>query len=195
MFERTVCVSSAGKTFSVTGWKIGWIYGPPLLVDAISRAHQFTTYSIATPLQEAVAVALEKIQTNGYLDQLRADYLRRRASLFKALQAIGLKPKMPSGSFFILCDIGNRQLPAGLGTDKSLTGQFLNMPDWNFCRWLTTEVGVTAIPCSAFYTGDERPTSIIRFAFCKKDVDLEEGERRLAKLDQKFQLALSKARL
>jgi len=67
----------------------------------------------------------------------------------------------------------------------------LDVADWNFCRWLTTDVGVTAIPCSAFFTGDDRPTSIIRFAFCKKDSDLEEGKRRLAKLDEHYKAAMT----
>lgn len=116
MFERTLCVSSAGKTFSVTGWKIGWVYGPHNLVDAVSRAHQFTTYSIATPLQEAVAVALEQAQTNGYFSQLRNEYLTRRTALFQTLQRVrlvfglfslfflpilgGVETKAPSRLFF-----------------------------------------------------------------------------------------------
>lgn len=74
-------------------------------MNAVSLAHQFTTYSIATPLQEAVAVALEQAQTNGYFELLRTEYFARRASLFKTLQTVGLKPKLPSGSFFIVGDI------------------------------------------------------------------------------------------
>jgi len=72
-----------------------------------------------------------------------------------------------------------------------LTNQGLHLPDWNFCRWLTTEVGVTAITCSAFYTGDEKPTTIIRFAFCKRDGDLAEAAKRLALLDEKYRAAVA----
>eukprot|EP01128_Nolandella_sp_AFSM9_P006240 TRINITY_DN3164_c0_g1_i1.p1 TRINITY_DN3164_c0_g1~~TRINITY_DN3164_c0_g1_i1.p1 ORF type:complete len:426 (-),score=106.08 TRINITY_DN3164_c0_g1_i1:46-1323(-) len=172
MWERTVTISSASKTFSVTGWKIGWCYGPSDLIDCIARAHQFCSFSIATPLQEAVAVALVEAQKNNYFPELLESYGRKRELLLKTLRGAGFKPVVPQGSFFILCNIDDRELEEGQGTDKSLTGLFLDAKDWNFCRWLTTEVGVAAIPCSAFYYGDKKSHSWIRFAFCKEDEEL-----------------------
>jgi aspartate/methionine/tyrosine aminotransferase len=185
MWDRTLCISSAGKTFSVTGWKIGWIYGPENLVNAVARCHQFVCFSVATPLQEAIAVAFEQATEGNFFQELNEMYTRKRNFLMNVLSDAGLNPITPEGSFFILTDISKVNLKEGQGQSGSLTNMFMDRKDWNFCRWLTTDFGVAAIPCSAFYltgTTEPVPTNVVRFAFCKSDEDLENARVRLAKL-------------
>ncbi|MFN7133397.1 MAG: aminotransferase class I/II-fold pyridoxal phosphate-dependent enzyme, partial [Myxococcales bacterium] len=132
--NRTVTVSSAGKSFSFTGWKIGWIVAPPELRRAVQSAHQFITFASAAPLQAAVAHALR--MPDGYFARLQADYTRKRDRLVAALAESGLRPFVPDGTYFAMADL------SPLGFDD----------DFAFCRFLTTEVGVAAIPPSAFYS-------------------------------------------
>jgi aspartate/methionine/tyrosine aminotransferase len=187
MWERTVTVSSASKTFSITGWKIGWTVGPANLISAIMKVQAFVCFSIATPLQEAVAVALEQSMTSNYFNEFRAEYQRRRDFLLQTLRDSGLEPIVPQGSFFILVDIGKVKLPEGAGTEKTITGQNLHLKDWNFCRWLTTEMGVAAIPVSAFYSEEHMPNNVIRLAFCKTDDILSRARDNLLKLKDLIQ--------
>src|SRR5205814_5580778 len=135
MWERTVTVDSIGKTFSVTGWKIGWAIAAPPLTAAIRGAHQFVTFANATPLQEAAADGIATATANGYYDDLRSSYAARRALLTGILARAGLPTLPVRGAYFLLADIGG--LP------------FLD--DVAFCRHLMTEVGVACIPPSAFY--------------------------------------------
>lgn len=184
MWDRTLTVSSAGKTFSVTGWKIGWIYGPERLINAAARCHQFVCFSVATPLQEAVAVSFEHALANDFFNQLRQMYTKKRDFLLEVLKDVGLNPITPEGSFFILTDITKFNLKEGQGQSPSLTNMCLDRKDWNFCRWLTTEVGVAAIPCSAFYLTTETekpPTNVVRFAFCKTEEDLRSAREKLSR--------------
>jgi N-succinyldiaminopimelate aminotransferase len=162
---RTVTVSSAGKTFSFTGWKVGWAIAPPPLRDAVQRAHQFITFATASPLQEAVATALAL--PDAFFAELAEGYRARRDAALGALTKAGLHPYVPEGSYFILADLSR------LGVHE----------DVHFCRWLTTEVKVAAIPLSPFYgeAARERPPALARFAFCKTDEVLAEAGRRLAK--------------
>lgn len=166
MFERTVTVSSAGKSFSFTGWKIGWAIAPPNLRDAVQRAHQFVTFATAAPLQTAVAVALEL--PDAYFSGLAADYVRRRDFLVSALQSAGFVPYVPEGTYFVVAEAP--QLEAH--------------DDFALCRRLTEEVGVAAIPPSAFYSEAHKTQAgrRARFAFCKTDPVLEEAARRLGRL-------------
>lgn len=164
MAERTVTISSLGKTFSVTGWKVGWAIGAPSLNQAIFRAHQFMVYSGAAPLQEAAAVALET--DDSYYDELAAVYQARRDFLVDVLQEAGLNPIPPQGTYFIVVDIGHLNFAS----------------DVAFCRYLTTEVGVAAIPPSAFYHNPADGRALARFAFCKRRETLEEAARRLLHL-------------
>jgi len=168
MAERTITISSAGKTFSVTGWKVGWAVAAPALAEAIFRAHQFITFSGAAPLQEATAVALETAEEHGYYEELQETYQRKRDYLASALEAAGLPPITPQGTYFIMVDIG------GLGFADDVA----------FCRHLTTEVGVAAIPPSAFYTTPGGGETVARFAFCKTDAALEEAAERLQRLQK-----------
>jgi len=174
MFERTVTLGSAGKTFSVTGWKIGWAIAPPLLAQAVLMAHQWIPFAVATPLQEAVAVALEEAEGQGYFSWLRTMYGAKRDRLLRALSAAGLPPMTPDGSYFIVVDTSGLPLdiPAGEQRDVAV------------CRWLTRQVGVAAIPPSPFYSEPHRPLAdnLARFTFCKTDDLLEEAARRLGAL-------------
>ena len=166
MRERTVTISSLGKTFSVTGWKVGWTIAPPELNSAIFRAHQFITFSGANPLQEAAAIGIETADSRGYYAELSIDYANKRTLLLDALTSAGLHPIPPDGTYFVMVDIS--QLP------------FAN--DIDFCRYLTTEVGVAAIPPSAFYVNPADGAGLARFTFCKKEETLHQAAERLQKL-------------
>ena len=164
MRERTVTLSSTGKTFSLTGWKIGWSCAPPEITEALRMVHQFVTFCIATPFQHAMAAALGT--NDDYYEGLRADYRARRDRLCEGLEEAGFGVRKPEGTYFALADI------RPLGGDDDVA----------FCRALPARVGVAAIPVSAFYDGPGAPRHLVRFAFCKKDATLEEGLRRLRKL-------------
>jgi N-succinyldiaminopimelate aminotransferase len=161
--DRTVTVSSMGKTFSLTGWKIGWVIAPPPLRDAVQRAHQFVTFATASPLQVATAAALRL--PDSYFQELAASYLARREKLLRGLREAGLPSHAPEGSYFILADISHLGFP----------------DDVAFCRHLVTQVGVAAIPPSVFYSPEHKKLGqgFARFAFCKTDGVLDEGVRRL----------------
>jgi aspartate/methionine/tyrosine aminotransferase len=166
MWERTLTLNSVGKTFSVTGWKIGWAVGPALLNRALRAAHQWVTFATSTPTQEATAVALEQAAVNGYYDQLRAEYGERRSLLRGILEGVGLPTLPVEGSYFISTDI------SALGYHD----------DGAFCRWLTSELGVAAIPTSAFYTDPASAPPFARFCFAKKRETLEAAGQRLQRL-------------
>ena len=169
MRERTLTVSSLGKTFSVTGWKVGWALGPARLVNAVNQAHQFITYAVASPLQAAAATALALPFT--FFEQLQTDYQRRRDRLIEALQKSGFKIFQPSGSFFVMVD-WRGVAPARV------------QDDYEFARWLTAEVGVACIPASPFYQDSDKHLGkhCARFAVCKKDETLAAAAERLARL-------------
>lgn len=164
MWERTITISSAGKTFSLTGWKIGWTIAPPHLTAAVRRTHQFMTFSISTPLQEAVAIALRS--GDAYYEELAETYQEKRDFLVDALNAAGLPAYTPQGTYFVLADIR----PAGFDDDVT------------FCRYLIEEGGVAAIPPSAFYVNKEEGNFLARFAFCKTWETLEAAAERLRRL-------------
>lgn len=161
--ERTVTVSSGGKTFSLTGWKVGWVIAPPPLRDAVQRAHQFVTFATAAPLQAAMAEALRL--PDAYFTELTASYAAKRERLLTGLRAAGLTAFAPEGSYFILADISRQ----GFADDVA------------FCRRLVSEVGVAAIPPSVFYGPEHRHLGqgLARFAFCKTEAVLDEAVRRL----------------
>jgi len=164
MTNRTMTISSAGKTFSMTGWKVGWAIATAELCQAVFRVHQFVTYSVAAPLQEGVVTALQI--SDDYYAKLAAMYQANRDFLAGVLAEAGLKPIMPQGTYFIMVDISHLGFPN----------------DVAFCRYLTTEIGVAAIPPSAFYSKPADGAGLARFAFCKARSTLEEAARRLEKL-------------
>ena len=166
MAERTVTVSSAGKSFSFTGWKVGWAIAAPPLRHAVQQAHQFVTFATAAPLQAAVAAALRL--PDSYFDGLRASYRSKRDLLAAALDAAGLRALPVEGTYFTMADASAFGFP----------------DDFAFCRFLTEQVGVAAIPPSAFYceAHKQHARGLARFAFCKTEPVLQEAARRLARL-------------
>ncbi|MBA3415142.1 MAG: aminotransferase class I/II-fold pyridoxal phosphate-dependent enzyme [Chloroflexia bacterium] len=164
MWERTLTINSTGKTFSMTGWKIGYAVGPAPLSAALRAVHQFVTFASPTPLQEAMATALETAASTGYYDELAGDYRRRRDSLRQAIEAAGL-PTLPiGGSYFLMADISAAGFP----------------DDVSFCRWLTREIGVAAVPPSAFYADPARAPLLARFCFAKQEATIALAAERLA---------------
>ncbi|MFJ6617476.1 pyridoxal phosphate-dependent aminotransferase [Kitasatospora sp. NPDC091335] len=164
MRERTVSISSAGKTFSFTGWKVGWVTASPALVTAVRTAKQYLTYVSAGPFQYAVAEALRLPDT--YFDTLRADLLRKRDLLVDGLTAAGFRAFTPEGTYFVTTDI------TPLGEKDGI----------EFCRSLPGRCGVVAIPNAVFYDDVDAGRSLVRFTFCKKDEVLQEAVARLRRL-------------
>ena len=161
MRERTIVLSSLGKTFSLTGWKVGWAIAPPNLTAGIRAAHQFLTFCTATPLQHATIEALRAPES--YFTSLRADYLSRRELLLQALRGAGLDPLVPEGSYFVLAD----------------HTRFGHASDEAFCEHLIREVGVAAIPCSPFHADGAGGRDLVRFAFCKTPETIRQAGERL----------------
>ena len=169
MAERTLTISSLGKTFSVTGWKIGWAIGPESLVTAVNRAHQFITFAVASPLQAAAATALGLPQS--FFDNLRGMYQSKRDFMLDGLKKAGFSALKPQGSYFIMCDW--RGVAPSRVTD-----------DVQFAQWLTKEVGVACIPPSIFYQDADKHLGryLARFSVCKKDETLDAAADRLSRL-------------
>jgi aspartate/methionine/tyrosine aminotransferase len=166
MWERTLVLNSTGKTFSMTGWKIGFAVGSPGLNAALRAVHQFVTFASATPFQDAMASAMEIANERGYYEDLRREYTGRRELLKYQLDAAGLRTLPVSGSYFLMADIAD----FGFATDV------------DFCRFLTTDVGVAAVPPSAFYVDPSSAPLLARFCFAKRDDTLNGAGRRLAQL-------------
>jgi N-succinyldiaminopimelate aminotransferase len=164
MRERTITISSFSKTFSLTGWRIGWAMAPPELASAVRSAHQFITFTAATPLQHGAAAALAA--GPDYFAALAADYREKRDYLVRELARIGFRVKSPQGTYFVCADFR----PFGFDDDQV------------FARHLTKKIGVAAIPPSVFYDNVEHGKSYVRFAFCKKRETLEAAVARLEKL-------------
>ncbi|MFB6812037.1 pyridoxal phosphate-dependent aminotransferase [Streptomyces sp. NPDC056387] len=164
MRERTVTIGSAGKTFSFTGWKVGWITAPPELVSAVRSAKQFLTYVSSGPFQYAVAQALDL--PDAYFDGFRADLAAKRDILADGLAAAGFQVFRPQGTYFITTDI------TPLGEKDGLA----------FCRALPERCGVVAIPNQVFYDDQAAGATQVRWAFCKKTEVLEEAAERLRRL-------------
>jgi aspartate/methionine/tyrosine aminotransferase len=158
MAERAVRVGSAGKTFSFTAWKVGWVTGPADLISAIAKAHQFIVFTVPTPLQKAVAHGLDH-ETSFYTG-LGSTLQAKRSYLQQRLTAIGFKVLPTQGSYFLVANF-RPLLPAGH-----------QETDVEFCDRLTKEAGVTVLPVSAFYVSPNPPQYMVRFVFCKTDEKL-----------------------
>ncbi|WP_181793311.1 pyridoxal phosphate-dependent aminotransferase [Streptomyces sp. WELS2] len=161
MRERTVSIGSAGKTYSFTGWKVGWVTAAPELVGAVRSAKQFLTYVASGPFQYAVAEALAL--PDSYYEEFRRGMLARREILAEGLTAAGFEVFRPAGTYFITTDIR----PLG------------EKDGFAFCRALPERAGVVAIPNAVFYDDREAGAPFVRFAFCKREEVLHEAARRL----------------
>jgi len=162
MWERTLTLSSLGKTFSLTGWKLGWGIGPPVLTGGLRSAHQFLTFTTPTPVQHGGVAALGAPES--FYDDLRRTYTHKRDLLARGLEKAGFDVHLPQGTYFLMAG------HPGAGDDRA------------FCRRLVAEARVAAIPPSVFYSRPERGAGLIRFAFCKDDDLLEAAIARMENL-------------
>ena len=162
MRARCVRIGSAGKMFSLTGWKVGWVTGPQPLVDVVTKAHQFITFTTPTALQLGVAYGIE--HEMAFTLELTRELQAKRDLLSHGIAPLGFKPLACEGTYFLTADI------------SGLT----NEPDRVFCERLVREAGVALIPLSVFYK-DGKPGNLVRFAFCKKREVIEESIHRLAR--------------
>ncbi len=161
MWDRTLTISSAGKTFNCTGWKVGWCIAPEPLQVAIRRVHQYAVYATTTPMQFAIAAALG--MPDEYFAELRDDYIERRDYLMGALRKAGFHPKQPEGTYYIVCSIEHT------GFERAA----------EFARHLVENSRVASIPLESFYVDPTNGRSTVRFCFCKTWDALHEAERRL----------------
>jgi aminotransferase len=164
MAERTVTINSMSKTFSVTGWRVGWAVAPDDLTGAIRKVHDFLTVGAAAPLQAAAAVALGLPRS--YFDGLASTYRVRRDRLMGILREAGFACDAPQGAYYIMTDISAFGFP----------------DDVAFARYLVTDVGIASVPGSSFYRNAEAGRTRIRFCFCKKEETLAAAEERFASM-------------
>jgi N-succinyldiaminopimelate aminotransferase len=165
MFERTVTLSSAGKSFSFTGWKVGWATGPAGLVGAVLSAKQWLSFTSGSPLQPAVAYALD--HETAYCRELAASLQKRRDQLCAGLDTLDIDVRRPEGTYFVTTDVRRLGWPDGL----------------SFCLSLPERAGVVAIPSQAFYDNIDEGRHLVRWAFCKEPGVIDEGLRRLTSAD------------
>ena len=165
MHDRTVTVSGASKTYSVTGWRIGTIVAPAAATEAIRKVHDFLTVGAPAPLQEAVATGIESLGPEYYAELART-YRQRRDLLCSVLARAGFRLKPPEGAYYVMADF------------SGLSG----LPDDQFAYWLTREIGVAPVPGSSFFSEPELGRKWVRFAFCKTEAMLEEAAKKLAAL-------------
>jgi N-succinyldiaminopimelate aminotransferase len=159
MRERTVTISSTGKTFGLTGWKIGWTCAPAPLTHAIRMVHQFTVFSVHGPAQIAMALALSRL--GEYLPTFRKDYLDKRDFFLKGMRDIGFEPLTPAGTYFSLCPVAPGET------------------DITYCQKLIREKKVATIPPSAFYSKSKEGEKFVRFCFAKKEETLKAALKNL----------------
>jgi aminotransferase len=162
MFERTISVSSLSKTYSITGWRLGYVIGAPAVIDSARKVHDFLTVGAAAPLQEAAVTALNF--PDSYYGELLAGYTRKRDVFVAALDEAGLRYTRPQGAYYVLVDVS----------------EFTADDDIEFCEWLARDVGVAAVPGSSFF--HEPVRHLIRFHFAKREATLSEAGERLKKL-------------
>jgi aspartate/methionine/tyrosine aminotransferase len=168
MRERTIVVNGMSKTYSVTGWRVGYIIAPESINGAIRKMHDFMTVGAPAPLQEAGAVAL-RLPDSYYLD-LAAHYTARRDRLLTVLDGAGLEPFVPAGAYYIMCNIAPLRKQRGLPNDVEFT------------RFLVKDIGVAAVPGSSFFRDPASGKDLIRFTFCKKETTLAAAAERLGRL-------------
>lgn len=164
MFERTISCSSLSKTYSITGWRLGYIIGPEPIVEQARKVHDFLTVGAPAPLQEAAVTAVQFPAS--YYERLVVDYGQRREVFLASLDRVGLEYSRPQGAYYVLVDMS----------------RYVVDDDVSFCEWMAREVGVAAVPGSSFF---HRPTHhLVRFHFAKREATLVEAGRRLGRLDE-----------
>jgi aminotransferase len=168
MRERTVVVNSLSKTYSVTGWRVGYVIAPPDITSAIRKVHDFLTVGAANPLQHAGAYALGLPAS--YYAELQKEYQRKRDFIVPVLQTAGFKCEMPQGAYYVMTDISD----------------FGFKDDVEFTKYLIREIGVAVVPGSSFYHDKSLGSQKVRFCFCKQDKTLEAAAERLQKLKRKI---------
>lgn len=168
MWERTVSCSSLSKTYSITGWRLGYLIGPAEVIEGARKVHDFLTVGAAAPLQEAAVAGLEMPQS--YYENLCALYTEKRDHFLAGLDRIGLKHNVPQGTYFVMIDI----------SDFLALPQFAGWTDLQFCEWMIREVGVAAVPGSSFFR--EPVNHLIRMHFARGTDVLDEAVRRMEKL-------------
>ncbi|MEE8256374.1 MAG: aminotransferase class I/II-fold pyridoxal phosphate-dependent enzyme [Acidobacteriota bacterium] len=164
MRDRTVTISALSKTYSVTGWRVGWAAAAPPLTNAIRKVHDFLTVGAAAPLQEAGAVALDL--PDAYYEELASTYRTRRDRMLEALRGAGFRVFVPQGAYYIMTDISSFGFP----------------DDVSFTQHLVKDVGIAAVPGSSFYSHPQLGAKQVRFTFCKREETLREAARRLKQL-------------
>jgi len=164
MADRTITINSVSKTFSVTGWRVGWAIAPPDITGAIRKVHDFLTVGAAAPLQAAAAAALALPAS--YYTELAQTYRVKRDRLMAILKGGGFVCYEPKGAYYIMTDISGFGFP----------------DDVAFARHLVTEVGVASVPGSSFYRDPAAGRQCVRFCFCKKEETLRAAEQRLQRL-------------
>ena len=164
MRDRTIVVNSMSKTYSVTGWRVGWVLASPDLTDSIRKVHDFLTVGAAAPLQHAGVVALS--MPDSYYDELASTYAAKRDHILEMLQRTGFRPFRPSGAYYVMADI------SGFGFSG----------DREFARHLVETVGVAVVPGSSFFEHSSGGSQLVRFCFCKKYETLKAAEERLQKI-------------
>ncbi|XP_046679736.1 kynurenine aminotransferase-like [Homalodisca vitripennis] len=188
MWERTITIGSAGKTFSVTGWKTGWAYGPAPLIRNLMVVHQNSVYAQPTPIQEAVAMGLELEMTRlgqpeSYFQSLPRELEAKRDYMVALLKEVGMEPTVPQAGYFILADWTE------LGKKIDLSSETDKYKDYKFTKWMSKNVKLQGIPPSAFYSGGDKhlAENFVRYCFIKKDENLQKAAHILRTWKQSIQ--------
>ena len=168
--DNVICCSSLSKTYSITGWRLGYLIGPADVIEGAKKVHDFLTVGAAAPLQEAAVVGLEFPQS--YYDEITELYTKKRQIFLDGLDKIGLKHTVPQGSYFVMVDI----------SDFLAKEKFSGWTDLQFCEWMIINIGVAAVPGSSFFK--EEVNHLIRLHFARSKETLDEALSRLSKLQE-----------
>jgi kynurenine--oxoglutarate transaminase/cysteine-S-conjugate beta-lyase/glutamine--phenylpyruvate transaminase len=182
MWERTITVGSIGKTFGVTGWKMGWAYGPANLMVNLQMVHQNCIYTGVEPIQEAAAIAFEKAMTtlnqkNCVFKSTSKELIVKRNYMAKILCDAGMEPLIPEGGYFMIADWTPLESQVDLSSEKD------KFKDYRFTKWMSKNVGLGAIPPSAFFSQEHKylGENFVRYCFFKKDENLQKAAEILKK--------------
>jgi kynurenine aminotransferase len=181
LYERTLTVGSAGKAFYATGWRVGYLIGPPHLIKHVAMAHTRICYSSVSPLQEAAAVAFEQADSHGFWDQSRTEMKKKMEKFCEVFDELNIPFSDPQGGYFVLANMATVHFPQ----DYPFPPHVANRPrDFKLAWFLIKEVGVAAIPPTEFYTDENAHIAedYLRFAVCKEDEVLELAKERLRRL-------------